>query len=391
MNNLKRLLILSNAPFASTGYGIQARHIGVIASELGYEVGFVANHGLTGSAINWRGMPIFPQRYERFCMDVIGDYVEYFNADAVLSLYDLWHFPMRASQNMGVPWIAMVPIEGYPITGYLLRILRTAAYVVTFSKFGRNTLLDAGLATDYIQHAIDTDVFKPGSRLVARQDFGIPNDNYMVTMVAMNKGAQPYRKGFPEMLRAWKPFSDEYPEAILYMHSNREPIAPNYESGFKFGDMIDALEINWESIAFPDKTNFNVGIDDAEMAKIYQASDVVILPSWAEGFGLPSIEAQACGTPMISHDCSAMSELIINGLLIPRGEAWWMPERKYWWHRPGADDIYDTLVEAKEGLTGEYAERLSQAGVEAMREEYSLDAVLPKWAEFLSRVGREIW
>lgn len=393
MNNLKRLLILSNAPFDPTGYGRQTKYLCQIFKELGYEVGVVANHGLTGAAIKWLDIPIFPQRQDRFCLDVIGDYVKFFAADAVLSLYDLWHFPPDAAQRMGVPWIAWVPVEGTPIRGYLAKLLRTASYVLTHSNFGHHEVEAAGIDNEMIPLAVDTKVFKPGNRDKARDDLGFPLDKYVVTMVAMNKGAQPYRKGWPEMLAAWRFFLNNNQDGLFYAHTNREPIAPGYDAGFWFDPLRDDLKIPPSTMAFPDRMGLNVGIEDDEVAKIYQASDMVVLPSWAEGFGLPVIEAQACGVPVVAHDCSAMSELVKNGRLIPRGIPWWMPERAYWWYRPEPWQIERTMSNLRHDLEGDsgYAGAQMAEGLAHVQGTYSLEAVTEKWDEYLNKVGGELW
>ena len=392
MNNLKRLLILSNAPFDTTGYGRQTKYLCRIFKELGYEVGVVANHGLTGAAIRWQDIPIFPQRNDRFCLDVIGDYVQFFNADAVLSLYDLWHFPHDTQQRMGVPWIAWVPVEGHPIKGYLAKLLRTASYVLTHSEFGRHEVEAAGIDNEMIPLAVDTSVFTPGDRVAAREDLGFPLDRYVVTMVAMNKGAQPYRKGWPEMMQAWKIFLRDNPDALFYAHTNREPIAPGYDAGFWFDPIIEELHIPRGTVAFPDKMGFNVGIEDEEVAKIYRASDMVVLPSWAEGFGLPVIESQACGVPIVAHHCSAMPELVSNGITITRGTPWWMPERSYWWYRPRPMSISIAMNDVRFlRRDAELAQKANDTGVQYVQEKYSLEAVTALWDKYLHKVGSELW
>jgi glycosyltransferase involved in cell wall biosynthesis len=42
----------------------------------------------------------------------------------------------------------------------------------------------------------------------------------------------------------------------------------------------------------------------------YAASDIFVIPSLYEGFGLPILEAQACGSPVIGSDCTAIAETI---------------------------------------------------------------------------------
>ncbi|RIK46181.1 MAG: hypothetical protein DCC58_04020 [Chloroflexi bacterium] len=49
--------------------------------------------------------------------------------------------------------------------------------------------------------------------------------------------------------------------------------------------------------------------DDAEMRELYRYALAVVLPSWAEGFGLPALEAMACGTPVVSSGGGALPEV----------------------------------------------------------------------------------
>ena len=51
-----------------------------------------------------------------------------------------------------------------------------------------------------------------------------------------------------------------------------------------------------------------VGLDRAELAEVYRHAPVVLMPSEAEGFGLPVIEALACGAAVIASDIPALRE-----------------------------------------------------------------------------------
>lgn len=394
MTNLKKLLILSNSPHEYTGYGRQTRYMCNIFQELGYEVGVVALHGLQGPAIHWHDIPIFGQRESRFTLEEMRSYVEYFDADAVLSLFDLWHFPPNTAQLMHAPWIAMMPVEGYPMHEGMIRFLRSASYVVTYSQFGHDVLEQKRLPSTLIQHCVDTDVYQPGDAMGIREEQGIPLDKFVVTIVAMNKGAQPYRKGWPELLLAWKRFTDAHDDVFLYCHTNVKPIELTAQTGFRFEPLVELLGIEWGTLGFPDRVNWIVGMPDEGMARMYAASDIVILPSMAEGFGLPVIESQACGTPILAHDCSAMTELVHNGALIPRGPQLWINERKYWWHQPRWQDIYETLEKAyaRWAIAGQAtSDQMVEDGRQAMVDNYSIEAVTPLWGEFLAHVGRELW
>jgi glycosyltransferase involved in cell wall biosynthesis len=61
---------------------------------------------------------------------------------------------------------------------------------------------------------------------------------------------------------------------------------------------------------------------DAELCSIYGAVDALIFPSLHEGFGLPVLEAMACGTPVVASDISALDELLGGaGLMAPPHDA----------------------------------------------------------------------
>ncbi len=56
-------------------------------------------------------------------------------------------------------------------------------------------------------------------------------------------------------------------------------------------------------------------VSDEDLVGIINLASVVLLPSFYEGFGLPIVEAQACGTPVITSDISSMSEVAGDGAL----------------------------------------------------------------------------
>jgi glycosyltransferase involved in cell wall biosynthesis len=57
-------------------------------------------------------------------------------------------------------------------------------------------------------------------------------------------------------------------------------------------------------------------VSDADLPALYRKADAFIYPSLYEGFGLPPVEAMACGTPVISSDRGALQEVVLNAALI---------------------------------------------------------------------------
>jgi glycosyltransferase involved in cell wall biosynthesis len=63
------------------------------------------------------------------------------------------------------------------------------------------------------------------------------------------------------------------------------------------------------------------------MPAIYGAADVLMGCAMAGGFELPLLEAQACGTPVIATDCSAMTEVAGPHSWLVKGQPFWVEER----------------------------------------------------------------
>jgi len=61
---------------------------------------------------------------------------------------------------------------------------------------------------------------------------------------------------------------------------------------------------------------FTGRVDDADLPALYSACTAFVLPSLDEGFGLPAIEAMACGAPVIVSDRGALPEIAGPGALV---------------------------------------------------------------------------
>jgi glycosyltransferase involved in cell wall biosynthesis len=58
------------------------------------------------------------------------------------------------------------------------------------------------------------------------------------------------------------------------------------------------------------KVVFTGFVPDEDLARLYNAAVLLVFPSLEEGFGLPAIEAMACGTPVAASDCSSLPEVL---------------------------------------------------------------------------------
>ena len=87
--------------------------------------------------------------------------------------------------------------------------------------------------------------------------------------------------------------------------------------GGKRDKFVPQLEELAESLGVRDKVIFTDFIKDEDLPALYSGAEIFIYPSLYEGFGLPVLEAMACGTPVICSNTSSLPEVVgDSGMLI---------------------------------------------------------------------------
>jgi glycosyltransferase involved in cell wall biosynthesis len=65
-----------------------------------------------------------------------------------------------------------------------------------------------------------------------------------------------------------------------------------------------------EELRLQDQVRFTGYVDDADLPALYSAAEIFVYPSLYEGFGLPPLEAMACGTPVVTSNSSSLPEVV---------------------------------------------------------------------------------
>ena len=353
-----KILIHSNGPTISTGYGVQTRHLCTALAAAGHEVAISCTYGHQGPISKWTSphgdeIRLYPSGHVTNGPDVIAAHADHwFDGDPssgwIITLLDVWvfqHHPTLKDYQV----VAWTPVDHLPTPPEVLGFFaNTGAVPLAMSKFGEQMLMQGGLDPSYIPLTVDTTAYKPtfeveidGDLVSARQLFRLPHDAFVVGMVAMNKGWARDRKGFNEAFRAFGRFWQDHQNAVLFVHSDPRGLA----EGINLHELATHAAIPEHALVFTDEYALRLGLPPEMMAAALTSMDVLLAPSHGEGFCVPLIEAQACGTPVIVSDFSAQPELVGAGWTV-QGQLEWDPAQHASYIVPFTADIVNKLEDA---------------------------------------------
>ena len=368
-----KILLHSNGPSVPTGYGVQTALLATRLRDAGHEVAISVYYGHQSGLGSWEGMPLLPCNGEAYGNDLAPEHaLRWFGGDPlggwIIPIMDVFGMvsPLFAQHNIA----AWTPVDHVPAPRAVLDFFsRTNAEPIAMSRFGQDQLAQAGLAPMYAPLMVDTDIYQPVAD--AKKILGA-EDRFVVMMNGMNKGAYHHRKGFPEAFAAFAHFAQDHDDALLYVHAEMHG---QHAQGISLVELAMARGIKEHQIKFADQYAYRCGFLDApHLASLYSAADVLLAPSRGEGFCIPLIEAQACGTPVIVTDFSAQPELV--------GAGWKFPGSPEWEAALSADYLKADIPAIMHALEESYEQRDSQENREcaiAKAKEYDADHCFETW------------
>ncbi len=337
-----RILLHTAAPWAQTGYGQQCAQLAPRLRDAGHDVVISAVWGLNGASITWDGITVFPSD-DTYGNRRLYDYAKMHNADLVISLFDVW--PLKDPKLKDLPLASWVPVDHKPCPPQVSDFFKQfGARPIAMSRFGEAELREAGLDPVYVPHAIETSVYTPQDRKAARALLNIPEDKFLVGMVANNAGRHPARKAFPQAVFAFSQLREAHEDAMLYLHTEMSGTKPPH-AGVNIYELCDRYGVPVDALACTSPVSMDLGLPPSAMANMYSAFDVLLNPSYGEGFGVPIIEAQACGTPVIVTDWTSMPELVGAGWAVG-GEPWDDIDHRAFYLNPSVPEIVFALEDA---------------------------------------------
>jgi glycosyltransferase involved in cell wall biosynthesis len=320
----------------------------------GFKVAALSNYGLEGKIETVQAKngkyTHFPKGYKPYSEDAIPVWHEQHKSqypnlrDALITLYDVWVYnDMKFDGDI----FAWTPLDHVTLPPQVLRfLLRDNVTPLSMSPHGKRQLDKAGIDNVYIPHGIDTKVMKPTKDVFGvptREYLDVPEDAFLVGIFAANKAnGLVHRKAFAENLFAFAKFREENPDAYLYIHA--EP--SNAFGGFQLINLIKAVGLDDTCVRILNTDVNRTGYPAEAVAAFMSACDVILSTSYGEGFGVPQVEAQACGTRVITSSWAASPDLAGEDSFLVAGQPFWDEPQQSFYNIPHIPSIIEALREA---------------------------------------------
>jgi D-inositol-3-phosphate glycosyltransferase len=153
---------------------------------------------------------------------------------------------------------------------------------------------------------VDLYTFTPGlGRSASRTVIDMPQEGLVVSFVGR---IQPH-KGPEVLIRATS-------ELVKHSPLLRSKLIVNIIGGASGANTeeVDRLRELSSWLGIQDVVRFSPPVPRADLVQWYRASDLVVVPSYSESFGLVALEAQACGTPVVATAVGGLRTAVADGI-----------------------------------------------------------------------------
>lgn len=153
----------------------------------------------------------------------------------------------------------------------------------------RSSLLSAARSFRTIHYGLDTGVFQPQDQRQARQQWGLPDDKLIIGFGADSLSVQ--RKGLAEFLQTLRQLTHRKDLMILVFGSGEFPGEQSLPRVHHVGRIYG----------------------EQNLAKVYAAMDLFVLPSLEDNSPQTGLEALSCGVPVVGFDSGGISDYVLHG------------------------------------------------------------------------------
>lgn len=247
-----------------------------------------------------------PQGYDLY--DIANHMLGIFafrNQPAIITVHDL--LQLKYKEDRGDPISS-------GIYNLLLRQslngIKKAQKVICVSEWTRRQVVEEfGIPqerTVVIYNGVDHKLFKPGDKKEARQRLGLPLDK----KILLHVGSEVPRKNVLGIVKAFSMIRNRGSEVRSQNDGEGFILIRIGEKKAVTADLIGDLGLGGKVWHFE-------CVSDEDLVSYYRAADLLVMPSFDEGFGFPLVEAMACGCPVLTSNRGPMPEVVGDaGLLV---------------------------------------------------------------------------
>lgn len=320
MKSLKVLSVGDN-PLTSTGYGtvwgnLIPRWVNEKPDWEFYHLGWQSRDRAHKTIDGYTMLPMGNLEYG---FDIIESYIMEYKPDILVTLCDVgfqsgYIEPINKCRQQGWTgkWVCYTPVDthGWAITWN--RDLGSCDVNVAMSKFGEQQMSKFGIENvKMIPHGVDLETYRPlDERDKLKQKYKV-DGNFVVGFIGRNQ----IRKMIDRLVLAFANFAQDKEDVKLLLHTDELPT----QNGWNINYLLPSLRIDGKTKLTKKKMDVlkRQTISPEKINELYNVMDVFGYATGGEGFGLPGIECQSAGTPLLMTDCSTALDLCQEENKIP--------------------------------------------------------------------------
>jgi glycosyltransferase involved in cell wall biosynthesis len=434
-----RILFCGEASWLATGYATYNREIIRRLHATGkYEIAEMGAYGNSeepkAKELPWKFYGVLPTNaeekriYESSKINQFGAYkfdavVADFQPDIIFDPRDPWMFGhiQNSRFRSNYKTVFMPTVDSAPQKKeWIEKIFKKTDVITTYSRYGKRVLEEEGVKVAAVTSpGVDLEVFSPKDRKEARNEWDLPLTNKVLVIGTVMRNQK--RKLFPDLFEAYMEMRRRYPEDPAVKHSALLCHTSWPDVGWDLPELIRRNQIqrhviftytcdschgaflSWIITTNPNGVgrcvlcgemaahmpNTHNMVDDKTLARVFQSMDIYVQPSICEGWGLPIVEAKACGIPTIIQNYSAMEDHVENpgGLELKVGRFYTEAETMAIRSLPDHDDLIDKMYTLLR--SAKKRKKIGKAGRKCAEEMHNWDLTAGKLEKIFDEIELE--
>lgn len=361
--NKKRILFCGESSHLASGFGNYTREIlSRLYDTKKYEIAELSCYRTkhTPKKEPWKIYPVAVDAsdplYQSYASSGINQYgywrfdiaLAHFKPDIVIDVRDFWNFTYQETSSLRkfYKWILAPTYDSAPPKINTVNTLKNTDLLLFHTEWAKRDFIARDIYSNTnlgpaVSDGVDFNIFKPieYNKKIHKTTFGIDDKCLIIGTVMRNQK----RKLIADLLFSMRKVIDSLPNKNIkfYLHTSF-PEAEGWDvpSLLLETEMINHTLLTyrckgcsnyWSSVfrgavvncSFCDNKAsiacINNPLTPSDLCKIYNLFDIYVQYAICEGFGIPVVEAAACGLPIVSVDHGAMAEIANNvgGYLVP--------------------------------------------------------------------------